>query len=162
MRAALFAAALLGCTSGRSGRPCPAPPPPSAEAFATCGGMLYHTPPGNAVRYSVKFVNALGADFELVDVCILVDGAPLFTAKEIEAAPKDVKWDGRLSYAQHRVQVQISFKPKGAPTTAAVRATRDIAAIDGGALEITVYQVDKKPTLKLSLPKDTPEPKCDY
>lgn len=162
MKSALLAAVLFGCTSGRSGRPCPAPPPPSAEVFAACGGMLYHTPPGNAVRYSVKFVNALSADFELVDLCILVDGAPLFTSKEIEAAPKDVKWDGRLSYAQHRVQVQISYKAKGEPTTSALRGTRDIAAIDGGALEITVRQVDQKPALELALPKDTPEPKCDY
>lgn len=160
MKRALLAVLLLACAPGRAGRPCAAPPAPAADAFASCGGMVYHTPPGNAVRYTIKLENELSADVELSDVCILLDGAPLFTAKDIEAAPKDVSWSGRMSYAQHRVSVQLIFKTK--KSTVTVRAARNIAAIDGGALAITAHAEAAGPAIKMKLPKDTPEPKCEY
>jgi hypothetical protein len=160
MKRALLAVVLLACAPGRAGRPCPAPAAPAAEAFASCGGMVYHTPPGNAVRYTIKLDNELGADTELADVCILLDGSPLFTAKDIEAAPKDVQWSGRMSYAQHRVLVQLVFKTK--KSTMIVRAARNIAAIDGGALSIVAHAEAAGPAIKMKLPKDTPEPRCEY
>lgn len=138
--------------------------------------MLYHTPAGDAVRYTIKFMNTMSAPYELVDLCILLDDAPLFTAKDIETAPKDVKWDGRISYAHHRVQVQATYRVKVSspmvnvkPAMIAVRAAREIGAIDGGSLEITVFEngspttpIENRPAIKMLHPKDTPEPKCEH
>jgi hypothetical protein len=168
---------IVACAPARPGRPCPAPPPPSAEAFSACGGMLYHTPPGDAVRYTIKFANKMSNQYQLIDLCILLDEAPLFTAKDIEASPKDVKWDGRLSHAHHRVQVQATYRVKIAPAPfvdvkpamISVRAVRDIAALDGGSLDITAFEqggpttpIEKRPALKMAHPNDTPEPKCEH
>lgn len=177
MRSALLCFILAACGPSRASRPCPAPPAPAADVFSACGGMVYHTPPGTAVRYSVKFVNHMSAQYELRDLCILLDGLPLFTAKDIEAAPRDVKWDGRISFAQHRVRVQAVYAVRmstgvydyvnGLKVT--LRAARDIGAIDGGSLEIDAHEqggpttpLEKRPAIKMNLPKDTPEPRCDY
>lgn len=167
LRFMVVAALLLSCASRSSGRPCPPPPVPPAEVFAACGGMLYHAPPASATRFSIKFVNKMGPSFQLAEVCILLDGAPLFTGKDIEAAPKDVTWNGRLSLARHRVEVQVVYRAGALNLT--VRAVREIAAIDGGSLEIVAHEqggpttpLEKRPRLQLALPKDTPEPQCDH
>lgn len=129
--------------------------------------MVYHTPSGDGVRYAIKFANTLPAEYELADLCILVDGAPLFTAKDIETSPKSVRWDGRLSYAHHRVAVQARVRVKAnTDVMISVRAAREIAAIDGGALDVVAFAqataaIEKRPGLKLTHPKDTPEPKCE-
>ena len=122
--------------------------------------MLYHTPPGSAVRFTIKFNNTVGLAYELKELCVLLDGAPLFTSKQIETAPKNVTWDGRISYAQHRVQVQAIYRMNG--EVYAVRIAKDIGAIDAGNLEIIAFESDKKPAIKMKLPKDTPDPQCEH
>ena len=174
----LLGVGALGCFG--STRPCRSLLLPSASAFERCGGILYHAPPGSSDAYTIRFVNNASSDFELTDVCVLLDGAPIWSDSEIKeylprAAKHPAVWKGKIANVRHTVEVQITYKPK-APFegeditktyTVFVRAAQEIAATDDGELELTVTERgDSKspPNERLAIAATTParaQPRCE-
>ncbi len=69
--------AIAVLTAGCFGKtkPCRALPIPAESVFERCGGMMYHSPPGASTDYKITFTNKVSANFEVVEVCVLLDGA---------------------------------------------------------------------------------------
>ena len=177
MRLLIGLVLLAGC----HGKPCRSLPVPSASVFERCGGMVYHAPPGSSTDYTIRFVDKISADFELVDVCVLLDGAPIWTGPEIKdavanAGKHPAAWKGRLSGTRHTIEVQVIYKPRGdmpgLDVTKTyqffVRAAQEVAASDGAELELITFDkggketpVEERPAIKATLPSGSSQPRCE-
>lgn len=179
LRAGVVLAALVtlvGCAPRSRGRPCRALPLPEASVFERCGGMVYHAPPGSSAHYTIRFVDQVGGDLELVDLCVLLDDAPIFTQTEVDAwlgaphAGKDpAVWTGKIANVRHSVQVQASYKVRGKATLDRVvlRAAQEIASADDAVLELIAFdkggagKIEDRLSIKGSLPGGTAQPRCE-
>jgi hypothetical protein len=174
--ALLLASALVSTAGLGSTKPCRALPVPTASAFDSCAGLLYHAPSGSSDRYTIRFINQAGADFHLKDVCILLDGAPLFGDNEVRelVTKSGGAWTGKLADVRHTVEIQVTYEPLGAlrdaevtkTYTFVVRAAQEIAASDGAELELTIVDeggAEPEHRLKLiaTLPAKSSQPRCE-
>lgn len=176
MRAVIALLVLAGCT----GKPCRALPVPSASKFEACGGIVYHAPPGSSTEYTIRFVDKISADFELLDVCILLDGAPIFSGSEAREAVANASkhpavWNGKLASVRHEIAVQVIYKPRGdmpgldvtKTYEFRVRAAQEIAASDGATLELITFDrgkdapLDERPAIRATLPSGASQPRCE-
>ena len=170
MRVAFVAIVLTSASVGCFGKtkPCRSLPIPAASVFERCGGMMYHSPPGASTEYKIKFTNKVSDDFQLIDACVLLDGAPIF-------AKGATTWSGRIESVRHTVEVQAYYKPKkdlpGFDVTKTwdlyLRAAQEVAASDGAELELIATEDDKatKPDQRLvltaTLPSQSKQPRCE-
>ena len=167
----LAALVLVGCAP----RPeCPklaAPPAPTAEDFAACGGLVYHAPPGDVVPYTLRFRDTVSDAFGLHELCILLDGLPIHTRTEAEGFVARARkhetpgWEGRVFPARHIVRVQAVYQ--GKEQTITIRSAIEIATRTGGALEITALEhggastpLAERLTMKLDVQQDQDE-RCE-
>ncbi|MBI2389260.1 MAG: hypothetical protein HYV09_06565 [Deltaproteobacteria bacterium] len=167
-------ALLGGCAPRSKGRPCRALPLPAPSVFERCGGMIYHAPPGSSTHYAIRFVDQVGGDLELVDLCVLLDEAPIFTRSEIDAwlpraAKEPAAWTGKIANVRHSVQVQATYKVRGKATLDRVvlRAAQEVAPADDAVLELIAYdkggsgKIEERLSIKGSLPGGTAQPRCE-
>ena len=103
MRLALAFCVLTSCAPRPGAPKCVDPEAPAEEDFAACGGIVHHTGPGPNVPFVVRFKNELGPAFELVSVCVLVDGYSLFDKGKRE-------WSGDLFRGKHVLKVRAEYK----------------------------------------------------
>ncbi len=175
--------ASIGCGPLMRTRPCRPLPVPAASKFERCGGMVYVAPPGSKAGYTIELVNEVGPTFELVDVCVLLDGAPVFTQAELdERLPKAKKpngaiaWQGKIGDVRHTVEIQATYRlrtTEGVPDptqdyTYYVRAAQEVAPVDGATLQLIVREQPDQPlmsedrlTVAATLPKGTAQPRCE-
>lgn len=173
----------VGCGPMLRTRPCKPLPVPSASRFERCGGMVHTAGPGSKAAYTIELVNEVGPSFELVDVCVLLDGAPVFTQGEIdERLPKakkgkgSIAWQGRIGDVRHTVEIQVTYRlraTEGVPDPTKnysyfVRAAQEIAPVDGATLQLIVREDEGAPimdedrlTVAATLPKGTAQPRCE-
>ncbi len=175
----LCAVVVPACMLGKKTRACAALPPPKASDFGSCGGMLYHAPSGSSAVYTIRVKNTVAAPFRLTDACVLLDGATLFTDSEMkELLPKasttPPQWTGSVGNTRHTVAIQLVYKANGSdfgesPTKeyeVFVRSALEIAAADGGELELVVSDtgkgsIDERLVVAATLPKESSQPKCE-
>lgn len=168
-----------GCGQRFAGKPCRPLPLPDAESFEHCGGMLYRSGAGASAGYTIRFVNKVPAKFELTDVCILLDDAPVFTQREIDAwlpkaAAEPALWSGKIANVRHTVLVQIIYRPvkKDAEAGASpsdrvvLRAALEVAPVGGAELELTAVdkgegKAEARLALDATLPAGTAQPRCE-
>lgn len=174
----LIAAAVLAAAC--HGKPCRSLPLPSASVFDRCAGMVYHAPPGSSTEYTIRFVDKISADFELTDVCVLLDGAPIWSGSEIKEAVANAGkhpavWKGKLASVRHTIEVQVVYKPRGdlpgLDVTKTyeffVRAAQEVAASDGAELELITFDrgknepLESRPAIKATLPSGASQPRCE-
>jgi hypothetical protein len=162
--------AIAVLTAGCFGKtkPCRALPIPAESVFERCGGMMYHSPPGASTDYKITFTNKVSANFEVVEVCVLLDGAPIFDRGA-------TSWAGKIENVRHTVEVQVLYKPKkdlpGFDPTKTwdiyLRAAQEVAASDGAELELIATENEKadKPEQRLvltaTLPSKSKQPRCE-
>lgn len=170
---------LIGCGPRFAGKPCRPLPLPDAEAFEHCGGMIYRSAAGASAGYTIRFVNKVPAQFELADVCVLLDDAPIFTQKEVDAflpkaATEPASWTGKIGNSRHTVLVQVIYRTHkkdaevgASPTDRIVlRAALEIAPAGGAELELTAVdkgegKAESRLVLDASLPAGTAQPRCE-
>lgn len=176
MRALIALLLVAGC----HGKPCRSLPLPKASVFEACGGIVYHAPPGSSTDYTIRFVDKMSADFQLVDMCILLDGAPIFTGGETKEAVDNASkhpavWKGKLASVRHTIEVQVVYKPRGdmpgldvtKTYVFNVRAAQEIAASDGAELELITFDrgkdapLDERPGIRATLPSGASQPRCE-
>lgn len=168
MRVMVLAIAVLAAGCFGKTKPCRALPIPEASVFERCGGMMYHSPPGANTDYTITFTNKVSDKFELVEACVLLDGAPIFDKGA-------TKWSGKIENVRHVVEVQVLYKPKkdlpGFDVTKTwdiyLRAAQEVAASDGAELELTATENENadKPEQRLqltaTLPSKSKQPRCE-
>jgi hypothetical protein len=176
VRALIALLILAGC----HGKPCRALPLPSTSVFESCGGVVYHAPPGSSTEYTIRFVDKMSADFELVDMCVLLDGSPIFTGSEVKEAVANAGkhpavWKGKLASVRHEINVQVIYKPRGdmpgldvtKKYEFKIRAAQEIAASDGAELELIAFDrgkespLDERPAIRATLPSNASQPRCE-
>lgn len=175
----LVSASLCACSPRFAGKPCRPLPLPDPEVFEHCGGMIYRSAPGASSGYTIRFVNKVPAKFDLVDVCVLLDEAPVFTQKEVDAflprsATEPFEWSGKLGNSRHTVQVQITYRPKKADDEAGakpsdrilLRAALEVAPASGAELVLTAVdkgegKAESRLVLDATLPAGTAQPRCE-
>jgi len=161
MRVALALCALVSCAP-RPGTPkCVDPEAPAEDEFAACGGMTHHTGPGPAVPFKIAFKNELGAAFELVSLCVLVDEYSLFAKDRRE-------WSGTLFRGKHVVKVRAEYKRRMATGVydyvndlkVVIRSAAEIATTEAGEATIVAYEqggpttpLEQRPALRWVRPK---------
>lgn len=162
------------------GKPCRALPVPPSSVFERCGGMVYHAPPGSSTEYTIRFVDKISADFELQDVCVLLDGSPIWSGTEVKdavanAGKHPAVWKGKMSSVRHTIEVQVVYKPRGdmpgldvtKKYQFFVRAAQEIAASDGAELELITFDrgkespLEERPAIKATLPSTASQPRCE-
>jgi len=164
----LLAAALALTSCGPLPRKpqCVEVPVPEAEDFAACGGITYHVGPGPIVPHTIAFKNEMSdSRFELVSVCVLVDGYSLLAKNKLE-------WKGNLFRGKHVIKVQAVYKSRSSgpgyvtPMTFTIRSAQEIASTGPGVLELIAYEqggptdpieasasIEKRPALRWVNPK---------
>ena len=137
---------------------CNEPPAPVAEDFAACGGINYHAGPGPIVPFAIKFKSELGPDFELTELCVLID--------DYSALPKGkAEWSGNLFRGKHVIKVQAVYRAKDGSVGVTIRSATEIAALASDTLEIVAYAqggpttpIEKRPAVRWVKPKES---KCE-
>jgi len=180
-RSILLAVILLvgGCGPRFAGKPCRPLPLPDAESFEHCGGMIYRSGAGASANYTIRFVNKVPAKFELADVCVLLDDAPVFTQKEVDAylsksSSEPAAWSGKIAHVRHTVLVQITYRTHkkdeeagASPSDRIVlRAALEVAPAGGAELELTAVDkgagtAESRLALEATLPAGTAQPRCE-
>jgi hypothetical protein len=139
--------------------------------------MIYRSGAGASARYSIRFVNQVPAKLDLADVCILLDDAPIFTQKQIdaflpEAAAKPATWSGKITNVRHTVLVQITYRTASEESGVSpndrivLRAAIETAPVDGAELELVAVEKGGGPAesqlvLQATLPAGTAQPRCE-
>jgi hypothetical protein len=131
---------------------------PTSEVFEACGGLAYYAPPGPVVPMAITLDDTHAPQLTLRDVCIVMDGRPVHTARESEAfvgSPRDSRvWTGRVFPGHHVVQVQAIYRDR--ETELILRGAVEIVAHSGTALRLAV-DGDDRVSMRIILP----EPRCE-